>query len=93
MKLLMIIASIFFCVSAFAKSSSVEIRTFIDRVYQINKIQERMVVSFDREAVLYEVTTQEKSLLQKLEQSQKKKKPVAVTVNPLTKHILKVKGP
>lgn len=72
---------------AFAKSQS-----FIDKVYRVQRLQGKYYISFHREPVLYEVEEKNTSVLTKLEQSQKQKKPIAVTVDPLTKKILEVKG-
>jgi nicotinic acid phosphoribosyltransferase len=73
---------------AFAKRQS-----FIDKVYKVQNLKGKYYISFHREPVLYEVEEKNTSILTKLEQSQKQKKPVAVTVDPLSKKILEVKGP
>lgn len=74
--------------SAFAKNQS-----FIDKVYKVQNLKGTYYISFHREPVLYEVEEKNTSVLAKLEQSQKQKKPVTVTVDPVTKKILQVKGP
>lgn len=93
MKYVIVLVSFFLCVIASAETFVVKTQNFVDRVHQIKITKEKSYIIFYREPVLYNILPHEEALLKKLEQSQKSKKPLVVTVDPLTKHILKVKGP
>lgn len=93
MKYLIATLFLFVGISAFANETPIlKTQNFIDRVYKIKTIKEKSFITFHREPVLYEIE-QNKTVLSKLEKSQKTQKPVAVTVDPLTRKILEVKGP
>lgn len=84
---------LFLSTSVFAETSAMKTQNFLDRVYKIRKHKEKSLITFHREPVLYEVVDGDKNILKKLELSQKTKKPIAVTVDPLTRKILEVKSP
>ena len=93
MKYVIILVGLFMCLITAAPAASAKTQSFVDFVHQIKTTKEKSFVVFYREPVVYEVSAQNKSLLKQLEESQKNKKPLAVTVDSLTKQILKVKGP
>lgn len=93
MRLFLALTLLLVSFSAFAQKPALKTQNFVDRVYKIKKHKEKALITFHREPVLYEITEGEKTLLRKLEESQKTKKPVAVTVDPLTRKILEIKGP
>ncbi|MGE5086324.1 MAG: hypothetical protein ACM3MG_08510 [Bacillota bacterium] len=68
-------------------------QSFIDRVYKVQNLKGKNYISFHREPILYEVEEKNTNILTQLQQSQKQQKSVTVTVDPLTKKILEVKGP
>lgn len=93
MKSLLAVIILSFSFSAFAEKPVMKTQNFVDRVYKIKKHKEKSLITFHREPVLYEIAESNKTLLLKLEESQKTKKPIAVTVDPLTRKILEIKGP
>ncbi|WP_374076928.1 hypothetical protein [Bdellovibrio bacteriovorus] len=93
MKSLLVVIILLFSFSVFAQKPVMKNQNFVDRVYEIKKHKEKSLITFHREPVLYEINEGDKSLLLKLEEGQKTKKPIAVTVDPLTRKIIEVKGP
>lgn len=79
-----------------AHAKDLKPQEFIDVVYKIQTVDSKSLVSFQRTPSIYEITQDlkdGKSLLSKLEESQKSQKALRVKVDPLTRKILEVKGP
>ncbi|MBV2167499.1 MAG: hypothetical protein KUL82_02220 [Bdellovibrio sp.] len=80
--------------SAFAEEPTVKPHSFIDVVYKIKTQNGKSLITFYRAPTLYEIPeVKDVTLLRKLEASQKDKKPIRVTVDPLTRKILSIKAP
>jgi len=79
--------------SVLAEASFAKNQSFVDRVYKIKTLNEKSYISFHREPVIYEVEKKDSSLLKALEQSKGTQVPVAVTIDSVSKKILKVKVP
>lgn len=93
MKNLIAVLAVFLGTSAGAESSPVKSQEFTDRVYKIEKIKNKSLISFYLKPLVYQIPETDKDLLQQLQQSLKEKKPIVITVDPVSKKILSVKSP
>lgn len=87
---LLLIASL----SASAKEPAMKPQVIIDKVYKIQTVKEKSLISFYRYPVVYEVSSADSAkLLPLLENSRKTQKTVIVTADPVTRKILDIKDP
>ncbi|WII70768.1 hypothetical protein QJS83_09880 [Bdellovibrio sp. 22V] len=89
-----VIALLFVSSTSFAQGPQMKPQSFLDVVHKVKTTKDKSLITFKRTPTIYEVPADsQKEILKKLEASQKNQKAIEVTVEPVSRKIIEVKGP